>query len=486
MIDRSKLSMRGRYGIAVSGAVTDHVLLAVATEFENTVMRKIAAVAPTDLASRFAGTDPLLVTHKYDGEGVLVYYEDGQECFAFSAPSGRARLGLPALDLLASKLKSAGVNKALLRCELYLDAAAAADGGRRAGVSEVIRVSFSGSDEDLARLRLAVIDAVMIDGKDLRPQQAAFAQTMDQLTALFGADLDAQVHTVAAEQITEDQVPQAFERHVAAGAEGVVIRRLNRAETYKVKPIRSVDALIIGFVEGEFEGQFGISSLLTALCYEGDGDPWLQAFSRVGSGLTDAQRVELLDQLRPLQVSAPLAMTDSSGREVQFIKPRLVLEMHGEDLVHAEGGREQRTQLLSWNEAQGAYEFLGLTACPRLSFARFRQIREDKDWRQGGARISQILDRDQRPELRPATEQTRVIRREVYAKGEMLRKLVVVHKAGELSFPYLIYWTDYSAKRAEPLKVTTDLAASEERAMAIAEKLLEKGLTKGFVPVGAG
>ena len=128
MIDRSKLSMRGRYGIAVSGAVTDHVLLAVATEFENTVMRKIAAVAPTDLASRFAGTDPLLVTHKYDGEGVLVYYEDGQECFAFSAPSGRARLGLPALDLLASKLKSAGVNKALLRCELYLDAAAAADG----------------------------------------------------------------------------------------------------------------------------------------------------------------------------------------------------------------------------------------------------------------------------------------------------------------------------------------------------------------------
>ncbi len=485
MIDRSKLAMRGRYGMASSGAVNDHVLMAVATEYENTVMRKIAAVAPTDLASRFAGDDPLLITHKYDGEGVLVYFEQGQECFAFSAPSGRLRLGLPALDAVAEKLNAAGVNKALLRCELYLDAQAAADGSRRAGVSEVIRVSFNGSDEDLARLRLAVIDAVMIDGKDLRPQLSDFQQTVDQLRELFGSDQAAAVHTIAAEQISEREVPAAFERLVTAGAEGAVIRRLNRADTYKVKPIRSVDALIIGFVEGEFEGQFGISSLLTALTYDGSGEPWMQTFTRVGAGLTDAQRVELLDQLRPLQVSAPLAMTDSSGREVQFIKPRLVLEMHGEDLIHVDGGKELRTQLLSWDEDNDRYQFLGLTACPRFSFARFRQIREDKDWREGGARISQILDRADRPTLAPPTEETKVIRREVYAKGEMLRKLVVVHKAGDLSYPYLVYWTDYSAKRAEPLKVSTELAATEERAMALAEKLLEKGLTKGFERVGA-
>lgn len=486
MIDRSKLSMRGRYGIATGGAVTDHVLLAVATEYENAVMRKISAVAPTDLATRFAGSDPLLVTHKYDGEGVLVYFEEGEECFAFSAPAGRVRLGLPALDVLAEKLKAAGIKKALLRCELYLDAAAAADGGRRAGVSEVIRVSFSGSDDDLARLRLAVIDAVMLDGKDMRPQLTEFMTTLNHLREVFGTDEQARVHAIAGEQITEAQVPDAFDRHIAAGAEGVVIRRLNRAETYKVKPVRSIDALLIGFVEGEFEGQFGVSSLLTALTYEGDGEPWLQTFSRVGSGLTDAERIELLDQLRPLQISAPLAMTDSSGREVQFIKPRLVLEMHGEDLVHAEGGKEQRTQLLSWDEEAGSYEFLGLTACPRLSFARFRQIRDDKDWRLGGARINQILDRAERPTLQPPSVETKIIRREVYAKAQMLRKLIVVHKAGDLAFPYLVYWTDYSAKRAEPLKVSTELAATEERANALADKLLAKGITKGFERVNAG
>ena len=61
MIDQSKLVMRGRYGIATGGAVSDHVLMAVATEFENQVMRKILALSPAELPVRFAGSDPLLV-----------------------------------------------------------------------------------------------------------------------------------------------------------------------------------------------------------------------------------------------------------------------------------------------------------------------------------------------------------------------------------------------------------------------------------------
>jgi len=52
-------------------------------------------------------------------------------------------------------------------------------GGRRSGVSEVIRISFGNSEEDFARLKLAVLDIVMLDGKDLRAQQAEFAKTLE-------------------------------------------------------------------------------------------------------------------------------------------------------------------------------------------------------------------------------------------------------------------------------------------------------------------
>jgi hypothetical protein len=484
MFDRSKLIQRGRFGIAGGSAVTDHVLMAIATEFENTVMRKIQALLPGDLAQRFAGNDPVLVTHKYDGEGAFVYVEQGAEPFAFSAPGGRVRVGFGALDALAAKLNAAGIRRALLRCELYLDGAA--DAARRSGVAEVIRVSFSGSEADLARLRLAVLDVVMVDGRDLRSQQAEFGTTLAWLRQTFGSDATALVHAAAAEQLPERGVAAAFERSVAAGGEGVVIRRLNRAEVAKVKPHRTVDALVIGYVEGDFEGQFGVTSLLTALAYAepgADGAPVVQTFVRVGSGLTDAERVAMLDRLRPLEVEAPLPMTDSSGRAVHFIKPRLIAEVHGEDLIVVEGGREVKSQQLSWDAAAGRWRFLGLTACPRLSFARYDQLREDKDWTRGGASTAQINLPAAAPNPVAAIAETKILRREVYQKGEMLRKLVVVQKGGDLPFPYLVYWTDYSARRAEPLKVTLDVAATAERAEALAEVLLKEGVTKGFARV---
>lgn len=485
MIDRSKLMMRGRYGIASGGAVIDHVLMSVASEFENQVMRKIQALAPMELPQRFPGTDPVLAAHKYDGEGVLVHYAEGEESFAFSAPGGRVRLGFPALDELTERFRAAGCKRALLRCELYLESAAAADGARRSGVSEVIRVSFSGGDEDLARLRLALLDIVMLDGKDMRGQQSDFARTMERLSELVGTGSSARVHVQQAEVLPEREIAAAFARSVEAGGEGLIIRRLNRAEAFKVKPQRSIDALVIGFVEGEFEGHVGVTSLLTALVYPGaDSDPQLQTFVRVGSGLSDAERIGLLDRLCPQIVEAPLPMTDSSGRSVNFVRPQLVAEVHGEDLIVAEGARELRTQLLTWDAGSGQYRFLGLTPCPRLSFARFHCLREDKDGWRGGARIEQILTRVERPTPVAEATETRLLRREVYAKGEMLRKLVVVHKAGDLPFPYLIYWTDYSARRAEPLKVSTQVASTEARAQALAEQLLAENLTKGFNRVG--
>lgn len=481
MIDHSKLQRRGAYGIATGSAVNDHVLMAVATDFENAVMRKIAALSPAELSLRFAGQDPVLVSTKYDGEGVFVYYAARQECFAFSAPGGRVRVGLRALDAVAAQLQAAGVQRALLRAELYL--AAAPGEARRAGVSEVIRVSFNGSEADLDRLRLALLDVVMVDGRDLRAQQADYASTFRWLHQI-APDPNAPAHALSGEVMPEQAVAAAFARTIEAGGEGVVLRRLNRAECFKVKPHRSVDALIMGFVEGEFEGQFGVTSLLTGLVYPG-GEPesFVQTFVRVGSGLTDAERIALLDRLRPLKVDAPLAMTDSSGRAVQFVRPKLIAEIHGEDLVASEGGREQRTQLIGWDQSADGWRFMGLTPCPRLSFARFVSLREDKEWNSGGARVEQVLASAERPQPVAVSRETRVIRREVYAKGEMLRKLVVVHKAGDLPFPYLVYWTDYSARRAEPLKVSLEVAANEARASALAEALLQENITKGFARV---
>ena len=74
---------------------------------------------------------------------------------------------------------------------------------------------------------------------------------------------------------------------------------------------------------------------------------------------------------------------------------------------------------------------------------------------------------------------------EVYTKeikGALaVRKLVVGRRpptAG--AFPYVIFWTDFSAGRKTPLEVSTLYAHTENRAEALARKLLEENITKGF------
>lgn len=488
MLNEDRLQARGRYRFAATGGVADPTLMHIAEEFENSVSRKFISLTPGDLPRRFGGQEEVFCLTKVDGEGVLFYYEADAHAFLFSPPSGRARLGFPALDEAVTKLKKAGVRKGLFRVELHLPPM---PDGRRSGVSEVVRVSANGTAEEVATFRLALLDAVMLDGRDLRPQQADFAQTWELLGRLFGTDEKDLCHRVPGRLCREAELPEEFQRAMAAGGEGIVVRRLQRAEVVKTKPQRSVDAVVIGFVEGEFEGKYGVTSLLTALNYpresSGSGPLWLQAFARVGAGLTDDQRTALLGTLGPLKVEAPLSMTDPEGRPVHFVRPELMVELAGEDLVTIVGRAENKTQVLAW-EGEG-YRFGGLGTFPRLTFARFTSLRDDKSLGHGGARVEQVLAQPGNPDrgaqLHQAVE-ARILRREVYVKGaEMLRKLVVAETGvGEGGFPLVVTWTDYSSKRAEPLKVSTAFARTPARAEALAAQFLAEGVTRGFVKYG--
>src|SRR5882762_6019743 len=182
MLDLSKLLPKpGGSRFAPSGAVTDKILLDIASQYETAVSRKMIAIKPDELPRRFQGAEPILETNKYDGEGVFVYYEDGKDPFTFNAWSGRVRMGLPALIELQKLLKKQGIRKGLFRAELYLPDL---KDGKRSGIADVIRVTFSGGEADLARLRLAMLDVIMLDGKDLRPNQENFQNSWQLLERL--------------------------------------------------------------------------------------------------------------------------------------------------------------------------------------------------------------------------------------------------------------------------------------------------------------
>ncbi|HXP62403.1 MAG TPA: hypothetical protein VN829_18035, partial [Dongiaceae bacterium] len=210
----------------------------------------------------------------------------------------------------------------------------------------------------------------------------------------------------------------------------------------------------------------------------------LQSLGRVGSGFADQDRVDWLGRLSTLRVDAPLAMSDSDGRPVRFVRPGFVVELEAEDVVSADEDASGQ-QVFGWNGSR--WSFAGLAACPRLLLPTFGRLRADKEFSPQAVRLAQVTRREiPAPELINRTLPVlEVVRREVYTKevkgAVAVRKLVVGHRTATAgAFPYVVFWTDFSAGRKTPLEATTLFAHTEARAEALAKRLLEENVTKGF------
>jgi len=448
MIDKSRLTKKsGDYSFAPRGAVTDRVLMEIAEQYETEVSNRFIGIKPADLPVRYGPDSRVLETTKYDGEGVFVYFEAGRdiEAFTFNAPSGRVRVGLPCLKELAAILKGRGTKKTFLRAELYLRESVE---GRRCASADVTRASYSTDPADAARLRLAVLDVVMLDGRDLRVHQSDFLTIWKLLGELAGANPEKLVHRAEGGEVSGAELSRLFTERTGGGLEGLVIRRLDRSEVCKLKPRISIDVAVVGFVEGEFEGNHGMMSLLTALAYPpSERGVQLQSIARVGSGFNDQDRVDWLGRLSSLRVDAPLAMSDSDGRPVRFVKPGFVVELEAEDVLPADEEASGQ-QVFGWNSSRWSFD--GLAACPRLLLPTFGRLRADKEFAPQSVRLTQVTRRElAAPELinrnLPVLE---VMRREVYTKeikGALaVRKLVVGRRPATAgAFPYVVFWTDY-------------------------------------------
>jgi hypothetical protein len=466
------------YAFAKSGAVTDTVLMSVAAQYEQSVIRKMTMLPEAKASTQFSGTALVMVSEKYDGEGVFIYFEKNKELFCFNAPSGRARYGFNALTALGSRLEKS-VDKALLRAELYLPPV----NGKRRSSSDVTRTSFSGDTESVGEFRLAVIDIIMLNGANYAAKP--FTVVWKELQEMLPFDSNAVVHAVEGFIESENTVLPRYRRIIDKGGEGVVVRRLDTTEFFKIKPRKSIETVIIGYVEDDYEFGRGVASLLTAVSYS-DTSPettthTFQITARVGSGFTDLQRAELLEFLEKIQMRAPISLTDSAGRVIKFVQPSLIAEITYEDLL-PESDREtpNKSQLITFSQDSG-YQYIGLSAFPRLSFATFLKIREDKSV--SDADINQLISGRKKPEplQSDALIEPKIIRREVYRKGEMVRKLVVLNTSSSKRNLTLIYWIDYSAKRKDPFKSEIYVAFTPERIDEICNRLISENVVKGWV-----
>lgn len=273
------------------------------------------------------------------------------------------------------------------------------------------------------------------------------------------------------------------------GAEGLVVRAVD-GRAYKIKPSLDIDAVIVAFSERRGDpGELEARSVLVAVAHPDGG--WVP-FTAMGALGDSANRQLLYERLSPTITRSGYRYA-SDNVLYRFVEPLTVVEFRVLDVQSEDTrGVPVRDVRLSFDPDAG-WRVAGQVQSVTALSPTLQRIRDDK--------LPTLLDAGW-SQLEPYLADTgtadvhqagasEVLRRQVWVKRTSaktdVRKLVVwkTNKEGTGEFPaYVVHWTDYSSTRKAPLSREVRLAPSEEEAAAIAERMIEANVKKGWELVG--
>lgn len=285
LVRTDKLEVKlGGYSVGTPAALTDPKLVTAAQDYKRHTASRMIPLEAADVPRRLANAE-YHVSLKIDGEFSLLAYADGEAITV--NPGGTVRVGLPFMKEAADKLKKAGVKKATLVGELHY----ARPDGNRARVHDVSRVARQpASKAEVDGLRFAPFDIVEIDGVG---PSATYRETRERLGKIFdGAERVAPPEAHWLE--SGGDIAKQFRVWVNSGAEGLIVRS-DTAGMFKLKPRHTLDAVVIGFTEGDDDRHGMIHDLLLAVMRP---DGLLHVLGHVGGGFTEADRRAFTSDLK--------------------------------------------------------------------------------------------------------------------------------------------------------------------------------------------
>jgi ATP-dependent DNA ligase len=278
------------------------------------------------------------------------------------------------------------------------------------------------------------------------------------------------------------EIVDKYNELVNEGKEGLVIHT-DIGYTYKIKPSFTLDLTVVGYSMKE-DGS-GLRALLVGAKYENE---WM-VLASCGGGFSDEDRVSWLAKLEPLECASDMVMVANNRLAYKWVKPTIVVQIKCIEIINEDGSGTIYKDILTF-ENDG---YISKGKVPGVSIISpvFMGVREDKKPGVEDTGIDQITARvellkDEKPDLDELPDST-IIYREVYTKnaktGTSIRKFVGLktNKTMEQGFPpYLLYLTDFSAGRKEPLQTDIKIASTEEQLSVLLAKAIEENVKKGW------
>ncbi len=143
-------------------------------------------------------------------------------------------------------------------------------------------------------------------------------------------------HVIVSSYVKEDGT-NYFEAVKLKGLEGIVAKMLNSPyrlearskEWLKIKTVKTVDCLVIGFTQGTGNRENSFGALLLGIYDNGK----LTYIGRVGTGFTDKALEELLSTFKPFETPERQVEASDIPKDSRWLKPKLVAEVAYQNLT---------------------------------------------------------------------------------------------------------------------------------------------------------
>jgi len=428
-------------------------------EYHRKYASKYIPAEGSRLAEIIPQCDEYYYSEKLDGI-LLITINDGKDIKFFN--SSGIKITLPILKSVFPK-DAIG----LWAGELYVN-------GNKRSRPFLVSKSISNGNDDLS---YAIFDIV----EDVRKSVTERIVAIDRFFPESG-----KIHKINLKKTnSRGQIITEFNQLVNDGSEGMVIHT-QQGFTYKVKPQMTLDCVILGYAMRENGSQ--IRELLIGVALD-DG---FMVIGKVGTGFSDLEREQLVSNLEPLVINSNIVEVAGNGLAFYWVKPEFVVAVKCLELLIDNSEGPISKQKVIFSDEKG-YNQSGKITGVSLMSPVYEGIRMDKKADTISAGLSQITSRVEIRVNESHLKQlnaSEIINREVYIKegknGKSLRKFVSWKTNKEVTglYPaYVLYYTDFSSGRKDPLQTEIYTAIDENELEVKFNDLIAENIKKGWVKI---
>jgi hypothetical protein len=480
MVIKKNIQPLGNGFVSEINSIKDTALASVLRGYKSKVAGRYKALTKEDIQTTIL-PGKYLVSPKIDGELWFLVIE-GEDCW-LGNPNGRIISGDIPLLREAKALSSFFKNRTILAGELF-----AVGKKNRVRVGDLRSAMGGGEKAEVDRLGFMVFDLLQGGLSNQKNTFETYEETLASIQSIIKEGK--RIQTIRTDIVgSAAEVEGLFVELVESGkAEGLVARDQS-ARVYKIKPIFSIDMVILGYTE-KTDDPLQVRSILLGLMRV---DGQYQVLSGCGNLKSEKERKSLMDKIKPLSVNSSYRHASGSGEIYQFIRPEIIVEINVTDIqVENTFGNSIKSMVIKFEK--DTWKSISPQPSASLIHPVLKSIRVDKEINTIDIRFSQLIERVDIQNQDQKTQAidlplSKILRRDIWSKRTKdktaIQKLVIwktnKEEIGE-GFPsFVIHWTDYSSNRKEPLKKEVRVSPDLKKATQIAEKMIEENIKKGWI-----